>query len=70
MSSVIPLIQTQANLLADIKTNFMDTYAMKPQGIIQDVLKCMDSIPMQRRQDRFFYYKSLPLPSRCPNTIG
>lgn len=66
MSSVIPLIQAQANLLADIKTNFMDTYAMKPQGIIQDVLKCMDSIPMQRRQDRFFYYKSLPLPVRIP----
>lgn len=69
MPASVPLIQAQANLLADIKTNFMDTYGMKPQGILQDVLKCMDRVPMQFRQDRFFYYKSMPLPTRIPYNV-
>lgn len=64
MPASIPLIQAQANLLADIKTNFMGTYSMEPQGILKDVVSCMNSVPMQFRQERFFYYKSLSLPVR------
>lgn len=60
----VPLINTRANLLADIKTNFMNTYQVRATGVLEGVLNSVEEVPMERRQDRFFYYKTLPLIER------
>lgn len=59
-----PVIQANNNLLADIKTNFMGAYDIDTSGILKAVLDCVQQVPMERRQDRFFYYKTVPLPER------
>jgi len=61
-----PGIQNTANLLADVQTNFMDTYEVKPTGLLEAVMSVMDDVPMQWRQNRFFYYKTLPLAEYIP----
>lgn len=60
----IPGITATANLLADIKTNFMGAYDIKTSGLLQAVLDCVQQVPMERRQDRFFYYKTISQPER------
>ena len=60
----VPLINTRANLLAYIKTNFMNTYEVRATGVLEGVLNSVEEVPMERRQDRFFYYKTLPLIER------